>query len=355
MSGWLRVEQGSAVLRLTRPVPMSGRIHRRSVLVCVALVVATAATTFAALVLGTVVYAPGEVVQALTGNAPAAAELFIVEWRLPRAVAAVVFGAMLGVAGALFQSITRNPLGSPDIIGFTAGSSAGGVAVLALVGSSYLLVAAGALTGGVVVAALMLLLSRGGGVAGFRLVIVGIGLSAMLASVETWVVLIADLDHAQVAALWGAGSLNATSFAYTGPAMILGAGALLATVTLLDRRLGLLDLGEDLSASLGANPSRTRLLAIIAGVILIAIVTAAAGPITFIALAAPHVGRWLAGTTGVSLVPAACAGALMLASADLAAQHAVPGHTFPVGVATVAGGGLYLVILLIRENRKGTL
>lgn len=355
MNGLLRAEHGSVVLRASGGVPLSGRVHVRSVLVCAAMVAATATVSFLALMVGVVTYSPAEVVRALVGDAPDSTELFVLEWRLPRALAAVVFGAVLGVAGALFQCITRNPLGSPDIIGFTAGSSAGGVAVVAFVSSSYLMVAAGALTGGFVVAALILVLSRGGGVAGFRLVIVGIGLSAMLTSLETWFVLTANIELAQVAAVWSAGSLNATSFAFTGPAMALGLIALLVTVALLGRRLSLIELGEDMSAILGANPAHTRLLAMLAGVVLVAIVTAAAGPITFVALAAPHIGRWLAGSTGVSLAPAACSGALMLATADFAAQHAIPGYSVPVGVATVAIGGLYLVILLIRENRKGNL
>lgn len=355
MNGRLRMDRGALVVRTSGRVPVSGRIHLRTLLVCGALLALTVLVTFAALMLGSVVHSPTEVVGALFGDAPPTVELFVVRWRLPRAVAAMVFGAMLGVAGALFQCVTRNPLGSPDVIGFTAGASAGGVAAIALVGSGYATVAGGALTGGFLVAAIVLLLSRGGGVAGFRLVIVGIGLSAMFVSLETWFVLTADLDIAQVAALWGVGSLNATSFEYTGPAMALGLVTTLVTVALLSRRLNMLDLGDDVSASLGPDPSHTRLMAVIAGVVLVAVVTAAAGPIAFVALAAPHIGRRLAGSTGASLVPAACTGALVLASADLAAQHAVPGHSYPVGVATVVVGGAYLATLLVRENRKGTL
>ncbi|MEV2275282.1 iron chelate uptake ABC transporter family permease subunit [Nocardiopsis sp. NPDC049922] len=355
MSVWIRAERGSIVVRTPGRPPVSGRLHARTLLVCAGLLAMTAAVTLAALMLGTVVYSPGEVVRALFGEAEASAELFVVQWRLPRAVAAAVFGAALGVAGAYFQSVTRNPLGSPDIIGFSAGASAGGVAVVAYVGSGFALVAGGALLGGFAVAAIVLLLSRGGGVAGFRLIIVGIGLSAMLASLEAWFMLSADLAIAQAAALWGVGTLNGTSFEYTGPAMVIALVATLVSGVLLQRRLGLHDLGEDLSASLGVRASHTRLMAVVAGVLLVAVVIAAAGPIAFVALAAPHVGRGLAGSTGASLAPAACAGALILASADLAAQHAVPGHSFPVGVATVAVGGLYLVTLLVRENRKGTL
>jgi len=344
---------------LRSPLPgaarASERFSVRSVLACAALLALTAAVTLAALMLGEIVYSPPQVAQALFGEAPGAAELFVVQWRLPRAVTAAVFGAMLGLAGALFQSITRNPLGSPDIIGFTAGSSAGGVAVVALLGSGRLMVAGGALAGGLLVAALIVLLSRGGGISGLRLVIAGIALSAMLSSLETWFILSAELDIAQVAALWSTGSLNGTGFAHTGPALVAGTAMLLLTGFGLGRRLRLLDLGDDASAALGASPGRTRLLAIAAGVVLIAITTASAGPIAFVALAAPHIGRRLAGAAGTALAPSACAGALVLASADLAGQHAIPGHSYPVGLVTVAVGGIYLITLIAHENRKGTL
>ncbi|MEQ3552135.1 iron chelate uptake ABC transporter family permease subunit [Pseudonocardia nematodicida] len=341
------------------PVPggrvLSGRVAVRSALVCAVLLLLTTAVTGVALGLGEIVYSPAEVLAALAGRASGAAELFVVGWRLPRAVAAVVFGAMLGVSGALFQTVTRNPLGSPDIIGFTAGSSLAGTAAILLVGSGFAVVAGGALAGGLAVAVVMVLLSRGGGVAGFRLVIAGIALNAMLLSTESWLVLIADLDAARAAALWGAGTLNGADFGYVGWAMALGGAAIVLTVLLLGQRLDLLDMGEDTSSALGGRPARTRLYAVGAGVLLVALVTAAAGPIAFVALAAPHIGRRLTAGTGNALIPAACSGAFLLAAADLAAQHLVPGRTYPVGVVTVVGGGLYLMTLIVRENRRATL
>jgi len=355
-------DRGALVLRMrlpgsrrNRPRTLSGRLATREMLVWSALAALTAAVSFLALMLGEIDYSPAQVVQALLGGGSPAAELFVVQFRLPRAVCAVVFGAMLGVAGALFQGITRNPLGSPDIIGFTASASAGGVAMLAFVGSGYYLVAAGALGGGFVVAGLIVLLSRGGGVAGFRLVIAGIAISAMLASLQTWLVLSADLELAQVAALWSTGTLNGASFGYAGPALLGGVLTLLLAIPVLGPRLGMLDLGDDAAAALGLAPGRTRLLAIVTGVVLVALATSAAGPIAFVALAAPHVGRRLAGTAGTSLASSACAGAMVLASADLAAQHAVPGQSYPVGLVTVAVGGLYLISLIVQENRKGSL
>lgn len=331
---------------------ISARLPVRPILACLLLVALTAGVSLLALMLGKVVYTPVEVWTTLRGAGEGTQELFIVSYRLPRAMAAVAFGAMLGVSGAMFQTITRNPLGSPDIIGFTAGASAGGILMVALVGSSYYLIAGGALLGGFAVAIIVMLIARGGGVAGFRLVIAGIALSAMLTSVETWVVLTAQLDLAQIAALWGAGSLNGVHVDFLLPPMLIGLAVGTLAVITLSRRLDLLEMGEDTSASLGVSPQGTRILAVVAGVVLVALVTSAAGPIAFVALAAPHIGRRLAAASGTALLPAACAGAFLLASADLAAQHLIPGHSYPVGVVTVAIGGLYLIALLIRENRK---
>ncbi|RCG20441.1 iron-enterobactin ABC transporter permease [Streptomyces reniochalinae] len=351
----MSAEQGDLTVRGPRRLRVSARVPVRYAAVCALLVAATAGVTVAALMLGKVNYSPAQVLSTLTGDGTRVTELFILQWRLPRAVAAVVLGTMLGVAGALFQCITRNPLGSPDIIGFTAGASAGGVAVITFVGPGIALVAGGALAGGLVVTLLVVLFARDGGTAGFRLVIVGIGLNAMMVALETYFYLIADSDISQVAAVWGAGSLNAVSFSHTGPALATGAVLTILVCAGLQRALPVFDLGEDTAAALGVRPARLRLLLVLGGVVLVAVVTAAAGPIAFVALAAPHVGRRLAGTYGTALLPAACAGALILSSADLVAQHAVPGHAFPVGVVTVAVGGVYLLSLLVRENRKGTL
>ncbi|MEU8899417.1 iron chelate uptake ABC transporter family permease subunit [Nocardia sp. NPDC048505] len=346
------IDTGALVLR---GPGVSARIPLRSAAVCAGLLLLTAGVTLAALMLGKVTYSPSAVFAALTGHGTRTSELFIVQWRLPRATAAVLLGAMLGVAGALFQCITRNPLGSPDVIGFTAGASAGGVAVISFAGVGFAAVAGGALAGGLVVTLLVLLLSRGGGAAGFRLVIVGIGLNAMMVALETYFHLVADSEISQIATVWGAGSLNAVSFTHTGPALVTGALLTIAVCVGFQRALPVLDLGEDVAAALGVDPARRRLALVLGGVVLVAVATAAAGPIAFVALAAPHIGRRLAGASGTALAPAAAAGALILASADLVAQHAVPGHAYPVGVVTVAVGGLYLLTLLVRENRKGAL
>lgn len=334
--------------------PVSVRVPRRFLMACLALVLISLAVTLLALMVGERIYSPGEVVDVLLGGGSRSARLFIGEWRLPRALAAVLFGACLGAAGAIFQTITRNPLGSPDIIGFTTGAHTGGILVILFVTSSYAGIFVGAVVGGLLTAMVIYLLAYRSGVQGFRLIIVGIGMTAMLASLDTYLMLISQSDLAMIAATWGAGSLNALAWEHV--AWALGASLIALLLPLaIARPLAQLSMGDDRSASLGAKPERTRLLAMFVGVVLVAIPTASAGPIAFIALAAPQIGRRLAGAAGTPILPAMVTGTLLLSLADFVAQHLLFGLHPPVGVVTVSVGGAYLVWLILRENRKGVL
>lgn len=339
---------------LTLRGPISGRIRVRTLVVCAALALAILAAAFLALMIGEKTFAPGRVLSALSGHGSRLESLFIVQWRLPRVVGAIVFGAMLGVSGAIFQTITRNPLGSPDIIGFSAGAYTGGLLVILFVSSGYYAVAGGAVAGGLAVAAIIFALARGGSLQGFRLIVVGIGVTAMLASIDTWFRLTSDVDIALVAATWGVGSLNGLDVEFSGPAMVTGAVFLLVA-GLLSRRLAQLDLGDDQATASGSDPGATRVLGIVVGVVLVAIATSATGPIAFVALAAPQSGRRLAGAVGAPMLPAGLVGALILLLADMLAQHAIPGIQLPAGVVTVAVGGVYLLSVIITENKRGTL
>ncbi|GAA1621289.1 iron chelate uptake ABC transporter family permease subunit [Leucobacter chromiireducens subsp. solipictus] len=292
----------------------------------------------------------GEVWQALFSGVDDFTRTVVVEWRLPRILAAIVFGAALGASGAVFQSLTRNPLASPDILGFSAGAYTGALIVIIVLGRSYLQVAAGALIGGIATAALVYVLAFRRGAQGFRLIIVGIAISAMLSSVNTWLTLTADLDTAMVAAVWGAGSLNGVTWQQTGLGSVLVAILLLA-VLVLGRPLRQLELGDDAAQALGVRVEASRLLLMLLSVGLIAVVTAAAGPIAFVALAAPQIARRLTRSPGVSVASAALMGAAMLVSSDAIAQHALPAM-LPVGTVTVVVGGGYLIWLLIREARR---
>jgi len=292
-----------------------------------------------------------EVIGALLGQATAKVHMVVVEWRLPRTSLALIMGAALGVSGAIFQSLTRNPLGSPDIIGFDAGAYTGALVVITLLKGSFYLVAGGALFGGIVTALAVYLLAWRGGVQGFRLIIVGIGVSAMLSSLNTWMMLRADLQVAMAAAVWGVGSLNGLGLDKLWQVAVVLA-VLLPLCALLSRPMRQLEMGDDAARALGVNAERTRLGLMVLGVALTAVVTATAGPIAFVALAAPQIARRLTGAAGVALLPSAAMGGLLLVVADFLAQRAFAPTQLPVGIVTVCVGGLYFAWLLMREARR---
>ncbi|MEE2059068.1 FecCD family ABC transporter permease [Rhodococcus artemisiae] len=345
-----RVDFGHRIM-VTRTGGVALRWRVRPLIICALLGALTVAVTIWALTRGEYPLTVWEVVAALANDPDAGfARIVVFEWRLPRVLAAVTFGAALGVAGAVFQSVTRNPLASPDIIGFSTGSYTGALIVMILIGGGYAQVAGGALAGGLVVAALVYLLAWRGGIQGFRLIIVGIAISAVLGSINVWLMLTARLEVAMTAAVWGAGTLTAITWAQAGIGSLVVL-VLLVGLAAAARGLRQLELGDDAAAATGVRAEPVRLVVMVIGVALTATVTAAAGPIAFVALAAPQIARRLARSPGIALVPAAFTGALLLAGADLVAQHLLP-QSFPVGVVTVIVGGGYLIWLLIREARR---
>ncbi|MFI6540679.1 FecCD family ABC transporter permease [Nonomuraea sp. NPDC050547] len=344
-----RVDFGRRVLVLRRG-RIAVRLQWRSVAVCAVLAVAVAGTAVLALMTGSYQLSPGQVLSALTGRGTGIVLDIVVEWRLPRVVAALVFGAALGVSGAVFQSLLRNPLAEPGIIGFAQGSYTGALIVILAVNGTYVQLVGGALLGGMTTAVAVYVLAYRRGVQGFRLIVVGIGVTAMLGSLNTWLILKADLDQAMSAAAWGAGSLNGVSWdqAVIGGACI---AVLLLAAGMLSRPMRQMELGDDAAASQGVRVSPARLGLILVGVALTATVTAASGPIAFISLVAPQIGRRLARTAGITLAPAAFVGALLCLAADYLAQHVAP-TPLPVGIITVVLGGGYLGYLLFTEARR---
>lgn len=301
---------------------------------------------------GSLALSPSQVLAALLGEAPRGIELVVTQWRLPRVALALLIGAALGLSGALFQSLLRNPLGSPDIMGFNTGAYSGVLVALVLFQASILWSTTAALIGGLLSAALVYALTwRGSGVDTLRLIIVGIGVRALLMALNTWLIVHASLEAAFSAGLWSAGSLNGITWAKAWPAVvfILLAGA--ASLA-LSRRLFLLEMGDDTACALGVPVERTRLSLLGLGVVLTAAGTAVAGPISFIALAAPQIARRLTGTQRLALPAAALTGAVLLLGADLIAQRLFLPYVLPVGLVTVSLGGLYLIGLLIWESRR---
>lgn len=330
---------------------LSVRLDVRTVLVCAILSAAGVGLGLVALGTGDFPVPVPQVVQALFGGSDSAVRLVVIDWRLPRVLLALLLGAALGLSGAVFQSLTRNPLGSPDIVGFNNGAYTGALLVIMFLRGNYYAISAGALAGGIVTAGAVYLLAFKRGVQGFRLIIVGIGIAAMLGSVNTWLILKADLQTAMAAAVWGAGSLNGLGARQLAPVLLLLA-VLLPALAAFGRRMRYLEMGDDTARALGIRVEPVRLALIVIGVALTAVCTAAAGPIAFVSLAAPQLARRLTGGPSVALVPSAVLGAVLLLASDWIAQHAFAPTQLPVGVVTVSVGGGYLVWLLVQEARK---
>jgi iron complex transport system permease protein len=318
---------------------------------CFILIVASVVVSLWGLGSGLVPLRVEQVISALLGDAPRNITMVVTEWRLPRVLMALLIGAALGVSGAIFQSLMRNPLGSPDVMGFNTGAWSGVLVAMVLFGQNLTAIALAAMVGGVLTALLVWLLAWRNGIETFRLIIIGIGIRAMLVAFNTWLLLRASLETALSAGLWNAGSLNGLTWGKTWPSAPLIV-LMLACSVLLVRRMRLLEMGDDTACALGVRVERSRLLLMLVGVVLTAAATALAGPISFIALVAPHIARRLSGTARWGLTQSALCGALLLALADYSAPRLFMPYQLPVGVVTVSLGGIYLIALLIQESRK---
>ena len=304
----------------------------------------------ACLLVGDYSLTPGQVLDVFLGGR-SFARVVVLEWRLPAAASAVVFGALLGIGGGIFQSLTRNPLGSPDIIGFDAGAHTAVVVGILLFGArAQGIIAVAAVAGGLLAAFVVHLLS-GRTTTGFRLIVVGLAVSAALGAVNAYLVTRARVEDAMLVGFWGAGSLTRIE-AGSLPMWLGAAAVLLVSAGLLAPSLGIIELGDQTAGALGIQLEPRRAILVVVGAAS-AVVTAAAGPIGFVALAAPQVARRLMRTPGISIAGAATTGAVLLSAAQLCSALASSNNRpVPVGLITVSVGGLYLIYLLVREGRR---
>jgi len=278
----------------------------------------------------------------------------VLKWRLHRAVAAVAVGLALGLAGALTQSVTRNPLASPDVLGISQGASACAVTIIVLgsgtMGAVSLPVAA--LIGSTLAAVVIWLLGSRRGMDTFRLVLSGIMITALLQSYITWLLLRADISDVAIAKTWLTGSLVASSANRNLPVLLVLA-LIVPTIGYMAFQLRAMTLGDDMAAGLGVSVDKHKALFLLVSVVLTAVAVSAAGPIGFVAFVAPQLAMRLMGTPTPPLVGSALCGAALLAVADLGARAGLPVE-LPVGLVTSAIGGAFLVYLLIQTNRKST-
>lgn len=341
-----------ATRAIRTPGGFSVRIDNRSALVVLLLTAAALAAGVALIGSGDYPMSPGDVLATLAGTGNPGQEFIVQELRLPRALAGLLVGAALGVGGAVFQSLTRNPLGSPDVIGFGQGATVGALSVIVLFHGGALAVAGGAIVGGAVTGAGVYLLAWKRGVHGYRLVLIGIGAAAMLTAANHFLLTKADLVDATRAVLWMTGSLDGRDWAQVWP-LLVACGVLVPLVLGYGRPLRMLEMGDDSAYALGVRVERTRVVLLGSAVLLVAVATAAAGPISFVALSAPQLARRLSRSPGPNIGPAAAMGAVLLLVADWIATTAFGDRELPVGVVTGVVGGCYLLWLLVTERKAG--
>ncbi|MFD0314087.1 FecCD family ABC transporter permease [Streptomyces flavalbus] len=341
-----------ATRALRTPGGLSVRVDTRAVTVVVLLLLAAFAASVALIGTGDFEMSAGDVVKTLFGGGDTMQEFVVRELRLPRVLVGLLVGAALGLGGALFQAISRNPLGSPDVLGLGQGATAGALTVIVLMSGDAAEVTAGALVGGLVTGLAIYVLAWKRGVHGYRLVLVGIGVSAIVTAVNGYLLTKADLVDASRAVVWMTGSLNGRGWDQVWPLLVLCA-VLVPLVLAGGRGLRMMEMGDDVSYALGVRVERLRMLLLVAAVLLVATATAAAGPVAFVALTAPQLARRLTRSPGPNLMASVCMGATLLVTADWASQRLFGADQLPVGVVTGVVGGVYLLWLLVTERRAG--
>ncbi|WP_415952301.1 FecCD family ABC transporter permease [Streptomyces sp. KLOTTS4A1] len=334
-----------------RAGPAALLVHRRSVAVASALALLLVAACIAYLCVGESFVAPGEVVRVVLGQ-PSPHELVVGELRLPRLVVGLLVGLAFGVAGALIQTVARNPLASPDVIGISQGASALTVAAMTLGVTSYGVLPYLSVGGGLLAAALVYLFAWRGGLHATRFVLIGIGFAIALRSVTTLFMTKGDYLVAQQAQIWMTGSLNGRGWPEAevlAPVLLV----LVPAVAWAARAQRTVSLDDDTATALGVRLGRVRLGLVALGVVLAAMATGAAGPVDFVALLAPQIARRLTRTAQLPLVSSALTGAVIVVLADLLARRLFSPTELPVGVLTAAVGAPYLIWLIIRSRTVG--
>jgi len=325
------------------------RRSRRPVIALGVTLVVAAVAAVVGLTTGSFQASVGDVASALSGTGDARTSLVVLGLRVPRISAALAIGAALGLAGAVFQTLARNPLASPDIVGFSAGSATGALIGLTLIAPTAS-PAAGAWMGGLLTVVVVMMIARRVGISREKTILAGIALSMLLSAVNDYLLTRAPLEIARNATQWLFGSLVAASA--SDVALLLASLIVLSTVlVVVHREVRALELGDDTARSLGVRTGRAKLVLIVVAALLTGTATAVAGPIGFVALAAPQLARRVMGTSGIPLVGSAAIGATVLLIADVVAQRALAPLQIPVGLVTGVVGGAYLFWIVARTRR----
>ncbi|MFD5945500.1 FecCD family ABC transporter permease [Streptomyces collinus] len=297
-----------------------------------------------------------QVIRTLLGRGEQVDEFVIMDLRMPRALAGLVVGIALGVSGAITQSIARNPLASPDVLGITTGASAVAVFLVTVSGGAAAAVtetvglSAAALAGGLCTGLLVYFLAWRRGIDGFRLILIGISVSAVMEAITTWLLVTADIRDVAQAQAWLVGSLDDRSWGEVEVAL-WGTLVLLVVVAAVAFQFKPMHFGDEVAAGLGVRYAAVRAVLLLCAVLLAGVAVSAAGPVPFVALVAPQVAMRLARCPTPPMLASGLVGALLLIGSDLVARAVLP-VSLPVGVVTAAIGGPFLVYLLVRANLR---
>jgi iron complex transport system permease protein len=325
--------------------PASGVLRPRMILVGVGLVVVALVPFCYGMTIGSFPISLPGVVQAVFGAGDPGAVYIVQELRLPRALAGLLAGLAFGMAGAIFQTVTRNPLASPDIVGVNAGAAALVVAGITFgFGSGTVLGVVGGMGAGL----LVYVLSWRRGTTGYRFILVGVGVAAMCTAITDFLMTKAQVFEAQRAMGWLVGSLNDRDWSQVQPLAVVLA-VLTPVAVFLGPWLRQLQLGDEIALGLGTPVRAAHLALLVTGVGMAAFATAAAGPVLFVALVAPQIAQRLTGMAWPPLIVSGLTGSAVILAADVVGRHILPSAQLPVGVVTGALGAPVLLWLLTRR------
>ncbi|TVT28987.1 iron chelate uptake ABC transporter family permease subunit [Salinicoccus cyprini] len=327
--------------------------QRRWLIVTGLLTIMTLALSMMMLMLGNTIHPVGEVIRALFGESIEGVSFTVTTLRLPRMLAAILVGFAFGIAGDVFQTMLRNPLANPNVLGVTTGASMAAVFCIVILGANNSVISTASIIGGLATVIVMYVLSRGKSFSIGKLILIGIGIQAMLNAAISYMMLISAEQDIPSVLRWLNGSLNGVTMSAIPP-IAIAVAILVPLILLFSRSLSMLELGEQMATTLGVRTDLTRVILILGSVAMISIATSITGPIAFISFLAGPIAKRLAGPGFSSLLPAGLVGIVLVLASDLVGQFAFATR-YPVGVITGIIGAPYLIYLLIRMNQKGEL
>ncbi|GIN88101.1 iron ABC transporter permease [Heyndrickxia sporothermodurans] len=330
--------------------------HRASKIILLLFAISIA-TLIVSTGLGDMKINPITVVKTFFGGGSSLEQLVVLKFRLPRILVALFVGIALAMAGGILQGIIRNPLASPDIIGITGGASAAVVGFLAIFSNkdNSLTVSIGwmpvaAFIGATIVAFLVYFLAWKDGVSPIRLVLIGIGISAVMQAFTTLLMILGPIYRAGEANIWITGTVNGSNWGNV--AVIVPCVFVLTCIVLISaRKINIQEFGDEIATSVGSHVQKQRFFLLILSTALVGTAVAFGGGIGFVGLMAPHMARRLVGSSfGVLLPASGFIGGMLVMVADLIGRTVFTPLEVPAGVFTAAIGAPYFIYLLFRTK-----